>query len=72
MLEKERVDWRKKKGCRQVERISWGQVFRDAPREQLERRELEVDCNLVAAGVQLRRRYYSEDETYYMDHEVQF
>ena len=45
-------------------------MIRKAIEEELER--IGVDCNLVAAGAQPRRIYFSEEEIYYLDNEVQF
>ena len=55
------MSWRRGRGLEQAEVHSWGKVFKDATKKQLNRRE--VDRNLVTAGYKPRRMHFSEDGT---------
>ena len=62
LQEQERRDWTAKKGIKTCREISWGRLFSEALREQVERRE--SDCNFMERCNQderPRRCYYGED-----------
>ena len=70
LQEKERRAWCQSRGIKTRRLPEWGEIFHEALRTQVERREL--DWNEVADSTPPRRIYYGEDEIYYMDHNGDF
>jgi len=75
MQENERRSWMRtlakfERIVRGEERRPWGEVIKKATEEQLMRRELNSDLDVIE--YQARRIHFSESEIYYMDHEGSF
>ena len=70
MEEKERRAWSDSRGYKLTHQNLWGQVFKRATKQQLDRRELNSD--LDATEYQPRRIHFSESAIYYIDHEGKF
>ena len=62
------MSWRRGRGLEQAEVHSWGKVFKDATKKQLNRRE--VDRNLIAYGGQPRTVHFSKEEIDHPDQEA--
>ena len=68
--EKGRRAWRESIGFRSTHQNLWGQVFKQATKQQLDMQEFNSD--LDAIEYQPRRIHFSESEIYSMDHGGRF
>ena len=65
MFEKERNAWRKKREITHENVLSWGEIFKQATEQELDKREF--DCNETSFEFHPRRVYVDEKEIYHLD-----